>query len=166
AAVLNSYKAAFQSLPEDEQGIEDVIKIVNGRFPGQRSGVAEKQAKITFRDIFKRVANMDNEKDKAAIMVMAYGLRQAAGNRKLESEQRGIATFKNIFNKLPDSTEEWNAMQAITYSGAVRKPDGDKDFLSDEDEKLLGTNPNNPDTDGDDIPDGDEVDEEFDPLKE
>lgn len=165
AAVLNSYKAAFQALPEDEQGLEDVIKIVNGRFPNQRSGVAEKQAKKTFQDIFKRVANMNNEKDKAAIMVMAYGLRQAAGNRKLESEQRGIATFKNIFNALPSTTEEWNAMQAITYSGATRKADSDKDLLADEDEKALGTDPKNPDTDGDGIPDGTEVDEEFDPLK-
>lgn len=165
AAVLNSYKAAFQALPEDEQGLEDVIKIVNGRFPNQRSGVAEKQAKKTFQDIFKRVANMNNEKDKAAIMVMAYGLRQAAGNRKLESEQRGIATFKNIYNALPSTTEEWNAMQAITYSGAIRKADSDKDLLSDEDEKALGTDPKNPDSDGDGIPDGTEVDEEFDPLK-
>lgn len=165
AAVLNSYKSAFQTLPEDEQGLEDVIKIVNGRFPDQRSGVAEKQAKNTFQHIFKRVANTNNEKDKAAIMVMAYGLRQAAGNRKLESEQRGIATFRTIFNALPTTTEEWNTMQAITYSGAVRKPDSDKDLLSDEDEKLLGTDPKNPDTDGDGIPDGAEVDEEFDPLK-
>lgn len=165
AAVLHSYKAAYQALPEDEKGLEDIVKIVNGRFPSQRSGVAEKQAKKTFRDIFKRVANMNNENDKAAIMVMAYGLRQAAGNRKLESEQRGIATFRNIFNVLPTTTEEWNAMQAITYSGAVRKADFDKDLLADEDEKALGTDPKNPDTDGDGIPDGTEVDEGFDPLK-
>ncbi len=165
AAVLHSYKSAFQALPEDERGIEDVIKIVNGRFPSQRSGVAEKQAKKFFREIYKRVANMENENDKAAIMVMAYGLRQAAQNRNLESEKRGIETFKNIFGYLPTTTEEWNAMQAITYSGAVRRPDSDKDGLSDADEKLIGTNSDKPDTDGDGIPDGDEVDEEFDPLK-
>lgn len=37
------------------------------------------------------------------------------------------------------------------------KPDSDSDGLSDDEEKAVGTDPNNPDTDGDGIPDGWEV---------
>ena len=28
--------------------------------------------------------------------------------------------FNDIFGHIPQNTEEWNAMQAITYSGAKR----------------------------------------------
>jgi len=51
---------------------------------------------------------------------MAYGLRQKAENRNLNSEKAGIKIFKNIFGVVPKTTEDWNAMQAITYSGATR----------------------------------------------
>jgi hypothetical protein len=56
-------------------------------------------------------------------------------------------------------------MQAITYSGAIRKQDKDKDLLADEDELEFGTDPSNSDTDGDGISDGEEVSEGFDPLQ-
>lgn len=108
---------------------------------------------------------MNNANDSAAIKVMAYGLRQKAANRNLDSEKTGINSFKGIYGYTPKSTEDWNTMQAITYSGAKRMPDADKDLLSDELEKQLGTNPNKADTDGDGHKDGTEVNGGFDPLK-
>ena len=68
---------------------------------------------------------MDDPGDNAAVTVMAYGLRQKAENRNLESEKKGINTFKNIYGYHPASTEDWNIMQAITYSGAARGIDLD-----------------------------------------
>jgi hypothetical protein len=165
AAVLHSFKSAFQGVPENEKDLEDMLKIVNGRFPSQRSSIAEKKAKEGFKKIFSRVPNMDDANDQAAIMVMAYGLRQTAKNRNLVSEETGIKTFRAIFNTVPQTTDEWNVMQAITYSGAIRKPDKDKDLLADEDELEFGTDPSNSDTDGDGISDGEEVSEGFDPLQ-
>lgn len=166
AAVMHSYKKAFNKLPENEQEIEDAIKIANGRWPSVRNTKAEKEAKKRFRKIYKRLPDMENSKDDAAVTVMAYGLRQRAENRNLESEKKGIETFENIFGHAPTSTEDWNTMQAITYSGATRGTDTDGDFLTDEREKELGTDVNNPDTDGDGYKDGIEVANGHDPLAE
>lgn len=165
AAVINSYEAAFDKLPQTEAELIDVIKIANGRFPSITSNDAEQQAKKQFYKIYNRVADMNNANDAAAIKVMAYGLRQKAQNRNLNSEKTGIKTFKAIFGNYPKTTEEWNTMQAITYSGATKKIDSDKDGLADETEKILGTDPNNPDTDGDGHKDDTEVLNGFNPLK-
>jgi hypothetical protein len=108
---------------------------------------------------------MDNAHDNAAVTVMAYGLRQKAENRNLNSEKSGIKTFKNIYGHTPSSTEDWNIMQAITYSGASRGADTDGDLLLDEREIELGTDPKKADTDGDGFKDGAEVANRFDPLK-
>lgn len=120
AAVINSYKAAFDKLPETEAELADAIKIANGRFPSVTSDDAEKTAKEQFVKIYKRVPDLSNANDNAAIKVMAYGLRQKAENRNLDSEKAGIKIFKNIFGAVPKTTEDWNTMQAITYSGATR----------------------------------------------
>ena len=63
----------------------------------------------------------------SAMKIMAYGLKQRAENRNLDSEKRVIEIFKDIYNRLPDSTYDWNVMQAITYSGATSKEKEDKD---------------------------------------
>lgn len=63
---------------------------------------------------------MNNANDNAAVTVMAYGLRQKAENRNLNSETAGIKIFTAIYGHTPNSTEDWNIMQAITYSGAKR----------------------------------------------
>ena len=157
AAVINSFKAAFGKLPETEEELADAIKIANGRFPSILSASAEKKAKNQFVKIYKRVADMSDAKDAAAIKVMAYGLKQKAENRNLNSEKAGIKIFKAIFKKTPASTEEWNAMQAITYSGATQKKDSDNDLIADETETKLGTDPKKSDTDGDGFKDGNEV---------
>lgn len=165
AAVINSYEAAFDKLPQTEAEIINVIKIANGRFPSITSDKAEQQAKEQFYKIYNRVADMNNANDAAAIKVMAYGLRQKASNRNLNSEKTGIKTFKAIFGNNPKTTEDWNTMQAITYSGATKKTDSDKDGVADETEKKIGTNPNNADSDSDGYKDGTEVLNGFDPLK-
>jgi hypothetical protein len=120
AAVAHSYKSAFGKLPESETDFADMIKIANGRWPGAASTAAEQKAGEHFRRIYKREPAANYPKDNAAITVMAYGLRQKAENRNLNSEKIGINTFKNIYHRHPASTEDWNIMQAITYSGAVR----------------------------------------------
>ncbi len=120
AAVIYSFKNAFGKLPESESELEDAIKIANGRWPSSRSEVAEEKAKELFRKIYLRNPNENNMHDNAAIVIMSYGLRQRAENRNLESERKSLAIFKSIFGHLPQNTEEWNALQAIAYSGASR----------------------------------------------
>ncbi len=120
AAVIYSFKSAFNKLPETEEEMADAIKIANGRWPNQINSAAENRAKNEFQKIYLREADMSNPHDNAAVTIMAYGLRQQAENRNLVSEGQGIKTFKYIYNKLPKTTEEWNILQAITYSGATR----------------------------------------------
>ncbi|MBU0636807.1 MAG: PKD domain-containing protein [Patescibacteria group bacterium] len=165
AAVISSYKSAFGKLPETESELSDAIKIANGRFPSITNDKAEKKAKNQFIKIYKRIADINNANDSAAIKVMAYGLKQKAENRNLNSEKSGIKTFDAIYGRAPKSTEDWNTMQAITYSGAKKMIDTDKDLLSDEMEKKLGTNPNKADSDNDGHKDGMEVNNGYDPLK-
>ena len=121
AAVMYSFKDAFGKLPETQDEIEEAIKIANGRFPSIVSEEAEANAKAQFKKIYLRDADMSDAHDLAAIKVMAYGLRQKAENRNLKSESNALKTFKAIYKKLPQTTEEWNALQAITYSGATRE---------------------------------------------
>ena len=120
AAVIYSFKSAFKKLPETDEEMADAIKIANGRWPSKTNEAAEHRAKIEFKKIYLRDADMSNPNDNAAVTVMAYGLRQKAENRNLDSEREGIKTFKYIYGSTPDSTEDWNIMQAITYSGATR----------------------------------------------
>gem|GEM_PF-5429164 len=120
AAVIHSFKKAFNKLPENEEELADAIKIANGRWPSKKSEDAEKAAKEKFEEIYNRPADADNVRDNAAVTIMAYGLRQKAENRKVESEKNGLKIFKDIFGHLPTSTDDWNTLQAITYSGAKK----------------------------------------------
>ena len=165
AAVIYSYKSAFNKLPETEEELADAIRIANGRWPNTTNDEAEKKAKEQFQKIYKRIADMDDSRDNAAVTVMAYGLRQKAENRNLESEKQGIKTFQNIYGYHPTTTEDWNIMQSITYSGATRGIDTDGDLLTDDRENELGTDPNNKDSDGDGYIDGIEVANGYNPLK-
>ncbi len=141
-----------------------MIKADIGRWPAARSDAAETSARENFEKIYKKIPDMDNSNDNAAIVVMAYGLRQSAANRNLNSERAGINTFEAIYGYHPGSTEDWNIMQAVTYSGAVREADRDGDLLPDAREIKLGTDPDNPDTDGDGTGDGKEIADGSDPL--
>ncbi len=120
AAVMYSYKKAFNKLPETEEELEDAIKIANGRWPSIMNNEAENRAKEQFERIYLREPDMNSAHDAAAVKVMAYGLRQKAQNRNLASEARALSFFKSIFGHMPEDTEDWNALQAITYSGATR----------------------------------------------
>lgn len=51
----------------------------------------------------------------------------------------------------------WTAQAGLTYSGEGGGADPDHDGLTNDEEKALGTDPHNPDTDGDGLSDGDEV---------
>lgn len=166
AAVIYSFKSAFKKLPETEEELADAIKIANGRWPNATSQEAERKAKEQFEKVYKKTADMNDPKDNAAIIVMAYGLRQKAENRNLNSEKQGINIFKNIYGYQPNSTEDWNIMQAVTYSGASRETDTDGDLLVDRREAELGTDPNNRDSDNDGYLDGVEAANGYDPLGE
>ncbi|MFA5954178.1 MAG: CARDB domain-containing protein [Patescibacteria group bacterium] len=120
AAVMYSYKAAFDKLPATDSELADAVKIANGRWPSEKSSESEAKAKTTFGTIYGRTPDMTNPNDNAAVTVMAYGLRQQAKNRNLNSEKNGIDIFAKIFGHAPSTTEEWNIMQAITYSGAKK----------------------------------------------
>ena len=115
---VNSFKAAFGKLPTTQEDWNDVIKIGNGRWPGQTSETAVLAAKVTFKKIYLREANMEQPNDNAAVTVMAYGLRPA--NRNMDSEKAAIKIFKAIFKYSPSSATDWDAVRAIAYSGAVR----------------------------------------------
>jgi hypothetical protein len=120
AAVMHSYKAAFGKLPADENDLTEVIKIANGRWPTVVNEAAEDKAIEKFKNIYDREPDMANARDAAAVKIMAYGLRQKAGNRNLSSERQGLKIFRAIYGHLPQTTDEWNALQAITYSGASK----------------------------------------------
>jgi len=165
AAVVFSYKKAFDKLPETEAEMTDVIKIANGSMPTIVSKSAEKQAKEQFVKIYGRIPDMSNEADKIAIKIIAYGVKQKAKNRNLNSEKVAMKLYKQSFKANPKETLDWNTVQGIAYSGAKRKPDTDKDLVSDEMEKKLGTDQNSADSDDDGVADGREVLAGTDPLK-
>jgi len=120
AAVVYSFKQAFGRLPASQADLADLVRAANGLVPKQKSLEAEKRAMNEFYKIYLRPARLAISQDYMAVMVMAYGLRQPAANRDLASEAAGLKIFKNIYHKLPGSTEDWNIIQAITYSGARR----------------------------------------------
>jgi hypothetical protein len=120
AAVIYSYKEAYEKLPETEDELTDVIKISNGRWPSKISKEAEIESRERFKEIYKREVKEDDTHDMSAMKIMAYGLKQRAENRNLDSERKGIKIFKDIFEHLPESTDDWNAIQAIAYSGTTR----------------------------------------------
>ena len=116
--VVNSYKSAFNKLPDTYGEWLDAIKIANGRWPSARSENAESLAKETFKIIYQRIPNMAEEYENAAVTVMAYGLRPKP--RNLNSERAAIKNFMGIFKKIPTSATDWDAVRAIAYSGAKR----------------------------------------------
>jgi len=54
AAVIYSYKFAFNKLPESEEEITDVIKIANGRWPSITNQQAEEKAKEEFQKYLQK----------------------------------------------------------------------------------------------------------------
>lgn len=118
AGVVNSYQTAFGKLPETQQDWEDVMKISVGRFPSQTSAEREAAAEATFQKIYLRSSDAVNPNDRAAISIIAYGLRPA--NRRLASESVAIRSFKRIYKRAPSSAGDWDTVRCIAYSGARR----------------------------------------------
>jgi hypothetical protein len=118
AAVINSYFQAYGKLPNSEAEWSDVLKIASGRWPTERSAKAEAQAKAEFLKVYRRNANMSNNIDENAIMVIAYGLLPLS--RNLNSEKVAINTFRYVYGHAPVSALAWNVVRAIAYSGAKR----------------------------------------------
>jgi hypothetical protein len=118
AAVINSYYQAYGKLPNNEEEWFDVIKIASGRWPIERNSVAENKAKIEFKKVYARNANMANNIDENAIMVIAYGLLPV--QRNLGSEAVAIKTFRWVYGHAPSNALAWNVVRAIAYSGAKR----------------------------------------------
>lgn len=119
AGVINSYIAAFNRTPRTENEWQDVIKIANGRWPKEANKTKEEKVKQEiFNKIYKRIPNMNNAHDNAAVTIITYGLRPV--NRNTESEKRGIIIFKGIYGYNPQSALDWDIVRAIAYSGAKR----------------------------------------------
>lgn len=116
--VVNSFKEAFGRLPASDTDWEDVVKIANGRWPGQTDTDREATAEANFKVIYKRASVRTNARDDAAVVVMAYGLRPSG--RKLESEKAAIKSYEAIFKRTPQTATAWDAVRAIAYSGATR----------------------------------------------
>jgi len=74
-------------------------------------------------------------------------------------------TFFLFFTLIISSSAFFVFAQDNTSSGMSIFQDSDQDGLSNEEEKLYGTNPNNSDTDGDGYSDGVEVKSGYDPLR-
>jgi hypothetical protein len=79
---------------------------------------AETTAKAEFKKVYLRDANMSNNIDENAIMVISYGLLPL--NRNLNSERTAIVTFKYVYGHNPVNALAWNIVRAIAYSGAKR----------------------------------------------
>jgi hypothetical protein len=120
SAVVYSFTKAFNRSPQSQADYDDILRIASGLCPKQKSLKAEKSALEIFEKIYLRPARLSDKNDYMAVMIMAYGLRQKAENRNLNSEFHGMNIYNLIFNKLPRTAEEWNILQAITYSGAKR----------------------------------------------
>jgi len=118
AGVISSYKSAFGKLPSTQSEWEDVVKIANGRWPAEKNNIKEDQAKIEFKRVYKRDANMNSANDNAAVTIIAYGLRP--DNRNTYSEATAIESFKSIYGHNPVSALAWDIVRAIAYSGAKR----------------------------------------------
>ncbi len=118
AGVVNSYQEAFGKLPDTTEDWEDVMKISVGRFPSKTSVTRETAAEATFRKIYLRGSDAANPNDRAAISILAYGLRPA--DRRLASESVAIRSFKRIYRRTPASASDWDTVRCIAYSGAKR----------------------------------------------
>jgi hypothetical protein len=118
AGVIKSFQSSFGKLPQTAADWQDIIKIANGRWPGKRNNLAENNAKINFKKIYKRNPAVKNGKDSNSIMILSYGLRPATRNQN--SEKKAISVFKGIFKKAPLSAIEWDAVRTIAYSGSKR----------------------------------------------
>lgn len=118
AGVVDSYKKAFNKLPQSIIEWRDVIAIGNGRWPKENSQAAINNAKKEFVNVYKREARMEDQNDNAAVTIIAYGLRSK--NRNLDSEKAAILSFEDIYKYHPINALDWDIVRSIAYSGSAR----------------------------------------------
>jgi outer membrane protein OmpA-like peptidoglycan-associated protein len=77
----------------------------------------------------------------------------------IDLSAQGNGTLTDDLNPPLDDQNDgfWSALLGISYTFKASNNDLDGDGLTNDQEKLLGTDPKNPDTDGDGLTDGDEV---------
>jgi outer membrane protein OmpA-like peptidoglycan-associated protein len=91
---------------------------------------------------------------------LGIGLNVKLSNRwSLDIALGGHPTFNDDMNPLHDAQNDgfWSGMLSFMYSVRDDITDSDNDGLTDIEEEQIGTDPLNPDTDGDGIKDGEEV---------
>jgi ferredoxin len=118
AGYLASYIQAYAQAPKTEANWNDLLSIAVGNIPAVHSVKAENQAKIEFKKVYKRNANVNNAADNRAIMYIAYGIKISA--RNLANEAKAIKTFQSVYSHAPVNTLAWNIVKAIAYSGVVK----------------------------------------------
>jgi outer membrane protein OmpA-like peptidoglycan-associated protein len=94
------------------------------------------------------------------IVPLGAGLPLALGeNVAVEASGGYNYTFSKDLNALAPGKKDafWNASLGLVWRGSSGSADPDGDGLTNDQEKQFGTDPKNPDTDGDGISDGDEV---------
>lgn len=94
------------------------------------------------------------------IVPLGAGLPLALGeNVALEASGGYNYTFSKDLNALAAGKKDafWNASLGLVWRGSSGSADPDGDGLTNDQEKQFGTDPKNPDSDGDGIKDGDEV---------
>ena len=118
AGVLNSYKSCFGELPRTQAEWEDIIRISINQLPLITNSAAEEKAKMEFKKVYQREADINNSHDQTAVNMIAYGLRPE--KRGLDSERAGIGVFVRVYKYLPVSALDWDTVRAIAYSGVGR----------------------------------------------
>ncbi len=118
AGIIKSYTATFGHPPMTVADWSDVIRISTGRWPEQRSAIAEERAYLLFGRVYARSPDRNEASDDAAVIMMAYGLRPT--QRNLNSEYSALQIYEAIFRQLPSTSISWDLVRAIAYSGAER----------------------------------------------
>ena len=117
AATLGSYFFTYKTLPTNATQWSDLFSVISCLMPTTKSASAETQAKLEFKKIYSRNADLSNAYDNGMIMITAYGLRPT---RNLAAEKKAILKFKSIYNHAPLSPLAWNLIRAIAYSGVSK----------------------------------------------
>ncbi len=102
----------------------------------------------------------EKTKDWTAFAPVGIGLQfLTSGSTALEFQGGYNMAFKDNLNSVVEGTNDayWHATVGLTVIGEGGSSDRDHDGLTLDEELALGTDPHNPDTDGDGLTDGDEV---------
>ena len=174
---------ATKNSPVNNAGDKNTVVIENNGVVKENSAtISSNIPDVKKIEYFVKTPNADNEiylgaatKSDPASEKWNYNLdvEQRLPNGKYQLSAK-VDTSKGEYRT--ESTDFWveiNKDESIKKDGARQEAsvveksalDSDRDGVSNDEEKQLGSNPNNPDTDGDGFMDGDEIKNGFDPLK-